>query len=124
MLTDFTFWIYALTVLVSLISLVVFILWWARIGKASTIYACFTFMLFSISCDKSMALYARYIKLTESVKDVVCFTDSLLWDIRGVFFLLSLLVITYVSVGRYIKTILANRKYKKLKSSFKVEGDK
>jgi hypothetical protein len=58
---------------------ILFIWWWHREGKASTVYACITFLLLGLGLDNAVEAYARYMWINYGIDE---FRKTIWWPLR------------------------------------------
>lgn len=97
---DATFVQYFIAVLVAVYGSGLFTWWWAKHQKASFVFMCVTMMFVGDIIERSIQLYARYIRLTTCTVDFSA--TSPVWAYKGlVSTLVSFAVVIYMT-GRVL----------------------
>lgn len=98
---DHTVVIYAVGIFVSLYGVVLFLAYWATIGRASFVYGCVTLLLFGLLVQYSMALMSRLELLNDGTKEIL---HSFWWPFRNYLVILAIMLLCGGLTARWIKS--------------------
>ena len=92
-LSDLTYWLYVLTIVISTYGSALFLWWWIKKGSATTVYSYVTFLLLGEAFSASLSLFARHLFLTEDVEAYAMFIRSPIWPFRHLLVFMALTVL-------------------------------
>lgn len=90
-ITDVTFYIYALAAFAGLFGFFLFSWWWMRVGSATDVYIYVSFLFLTNAFSDTVALYARYLRNIDPARMTI-FHDCYLWDFRRIPELIVLII--------------------------------
>jgi len=100
---DLTLILYALTMVVSLYGLILFMWWWAYEGRASSMYIYVTFLFLASLIESSLSFYVRCIGVRGDTEVYLDAVSSWWWPGRTVLTLIILVAITGHLTMRLLK---------------------
>jgi hypothetical protein len=92
-MTDPTSWVYITSLFVSLYGAILFFWWWARVGKASSVFMYVTFIFLGEAVESLMSLNARMLHLACNSKGYETFIASWIWPGRKILTVIALAAI-------------------------------
>lgn len=90
MISDPTFWLYLLNIIVAGLGVLIFAGNWMRLGDATSVYKYITGLLFGIFLKSGTDLYALFLRGSCSYQEFTDFVNSALWDFRAFFVLVPM----------------------------------